>query len=323
MNHRTLWRALFTAVLAAAPAALAADIAYPTKPIRMVIPVAPGGGIDLLARLLGQKYTEAWGQQVVPDTRPGAGQTIGIDIASKAAPDGYTLIVVNPAHAINATLMPKLPYDAVRDFQPISVLATQPYAVVVSQSLPVKSVKELIALAKSKPNEINYASSGPGSASHLATELFISMTGVQMTHVPYKGTGPAIPDLTSGRVPIMINPILAVSAQIQSGRLRVIAVTSPKRSPSLPEVPTVSETVPGYEASAWYLLMAPAKTPPPIIAKLNAETVKAVQSKEIREVLAKSGTDALGNSPQEASEFLKAEVARWGKVIKTAKVKPE
>jgi tripartite-type tricarboxylate transporter receptor subunit TctC len=323
MNHRTLSRALFTAALAAAPAALAADIAYPTKPIRMVIPVAPGGGIDLLARLLGQKYTEAWGQQVVPDTRPGAGQTIGIDIASKAAPDGYTLIVVNPAHAINATLMPKLPYDAVRDFQPISVLATQPYAVVVSQSLPVKSVKELIALAKSKPNEINYASSGPGSASHLATELFISMTGVQMTHVPYKGTGPAIPDLTSGRVPIMINPILAVSGQIQSGRLRVIAVTSPKRSPSLPEVPTVSETVPGYEASAWYLLMAPAKTPPSIIAKLNAETVKAVQSKEIREVLAKSGTDALGNSPQEASEFLKAEVARWGKVIKTAKVKPE
>ena len=322
MRHRiTAW--LLAAAIVPASSATAAEIAYPIKPIRMVIPVAPGGGIDLLARLLGQKYTEAWGQQVVPDTRPGAGQTIGIDIASKAAPDGYTLIVVNPAHAINATLMPKLPYDAVRDFQPISVLATQPYAVVVSQSLPVKNVKELIALAKSKPNEINYASSGPGSASHLATELFISMTGVQMTHVPYKGTGPAIPDLVSGRVPIMINPILAVSPQIQSGRLRALAVTSPKRTPSLPDVPTVSETVPGYEASAWYMLMAPAKTPQPIIAKLNAKTNEAVQSKEIREVLAKSGTDALGNSPQEATEFLKAEVARWGKVIKTAKVKPE
>jgi tripartite-type tricarboxylate transporter receptor subunit TctC len=297
---------------------------YPSKPIRFIVPTAPGGGSDLVARMLGQKYTEAWGQQVVVDHRPGAGMTIGIDLVAKATPDGHTIIIVNPSHAINATLMSKLPYDPVRDLVPITVIATQPYAVVVSQSLPVKNIKELIALAKSKPRELSYASSGPGSASHLATEMFIGMTGIEMTHVPYKGTGSVMPDLISGRTPIMINPVLAVITQVQAGRLRAIAVTSVKRADSLPDVPTVAESgVPGYEATAWYMLLAPGKTPAAIVAQLNAETVKALKANDMREMLAKAGSEPVGNTPREAAQFLKIEIARWGKVIKQANVKIE
>ena len=274
--------------------------------------------------MLGQKYTQAWGEQVVIEHRPGAGMTIGIDLAAKATPDGHTLIIVNPSHAINATLMSRLPYDPVRDFTVITVLATQAYAVVVAQSLPVKNINELIALAKSKPRELSYASSGPGSASHLATEMFIGMTGIEMIHVPYKGTGSAMPDLISGRTPLMINPILAVIGQVQAGRLRAIAVTSAKRVDSLPEVPTVAESgVPGYEATAWYMLLVPSKTPAAIVARLHAETVKALKANDMLEMLARAGTDPLGNTPREASEFLRIEIARWGKVIKQAGVKIE
>jgi tripartite-type tricarboxylate transporter receptor subunit TctC len=303
-------------------AVMAAD--YPAKPIRMIVPVAPGGGSDQMGRLLGQKFTEAWGQPVVVDNRAGAGQTIGADMAAKAVPDGHTLVVVNPSHAITATLMTALPYDAVRDFAAVTVLATQPYAVVVYPALPVRNIRELIALAKSKPGEVTYASAGLGSASHLATEMFIGMTGIAMTHVPFKGTGPAIPELISGRVAIMINPILAVAGQVKAGRLHVLAVTAMKRSSSLPDVPTVAEAgVPGYEALAWYLLLAPAKTPGPIVAKISAEAIKAVQAKDARDMLSRSGTDALGTTPREATEFLRNEVARWGRVIKQAGVKAE
>jgi tripartite-type tricarboxylate transporter receptor subunit TctC len=322
------WRSLGASLLCTAALACAAPDAgaqrYPTKPIRFIVPTAPGGGSDIVARMLGQKYTGAWGQQVVVDHRPGAGMTIGIDLVAKATPDGHTIIIVNPSHAINATLMSKLPYDPVRDLTPITVLATQPYAVVVSQSLPVKNVKELIALAKSKPRELSYASSGPGSASHLATEMFIGMTGIEMTHVPYKGTGSVMPDLISGRTPIMINPILAVISQVQGGRLRAIAVTSTKRADSLPDVPTVAEAgVPGYEATAWYMLLVPAKTPAPVISQLHGETVKGLQASDMREMLAKAGSEPVGNTPREAAEFLKLEIARWGKVIKQANVKVE
>ncbi|MSP96602.1 MAG: tripartite tricarboxylate transporter substrate binding protein [Betaproteobacteria bacterium] len=265
---------------------------------------------------------QAWGQQVVVDNRPGAGMTIGIDLTAKAPPDGHTIIIVNPSHAINATLMSKLPYDAVRSFEAITVIATQAYAVVVPQSLPVKNIKELIALAKAK--SLTYASSGPGSASHLATEMFIGLTGLEMTHVPYKGTGSVIPDLISGRVQLMINPLLAMIGAVETGRLRVIAVTSAKRVSSLPEVPTVMESgVPGYEAISWYMLLVPGKTPAAIVAKLSAETVKSLKAKDMVEMLARAGTDPLGNTPREAMDFLKVEIARWGKVIKQAGVKIE
>jgi len=302
----------------------AAEPSYPTKPIRIIIPTAPGGGSDVMVRMLAQRYTEAWGQQVVVDHRAGAGMTIGIDITAKAAPDGYTMAVVNPSHAINATLMPKLPYDPLRDLAALTVLATQPYAVTVTNSLPVKNVKELIAYGKARPLELNAANSGPGSASHLAAEMFTSMTGVQITHVPYKGTGGAMPDLVSGRAHLYINPMLAMISQIQAGRIRLIAVTSPKRVSSMPDIPTVSESgIPGYEATSWYMIIMPSKTPAAIVSKIHAETVKGLKSKDIIDVLARGGSEPVGNTPKEATEFLKAEIARWGKVIKQANVKVE
>jgi tripartite-type tricarboxylate transporter receptor subunit TctC len=297
---------------------------YPTKPIRFIVPTTTGGGSDLIARSLGLRYAQAWGQQVVVDNRPGAGMTIGIDLVAKAAPDGHTMIIVNPSHAINSTLMARLPYDAVRDFTPVTTIATQAYAVVVWPSLPAKNIKELIALAKSRPRELSYASSGPGSASHLATEMFCSMTGTEMTHVPYKGTGPAVPDLISGRVQLYINPLLAVIGAVESGRLKVIAVTSAKRVSSLPDVPTVAESgVPGYEAIAWYMLLVPAKTPPAVVNQINAETAKALKTPEMVDMLARAGTDPLGDSPRDSAEFLKLEIARWGKVIKQVGVRIE
>lgn len=321
--RETLYTAAAIAALACS-ASYAAEQRYPSKPIRFIIPTAPGGGSDVVVRLLGQKFTNAWGQQVVVDNRPGAGMTIGIDLLAKSTPDGHTLIIVNPSHAINATLMSKLPYDPVRDFTIITVVATQPYAVCVTQSLPVKTVKEFIALAKSKPRELNFASSGPGSASHLAGEMFQSMAGIEMTHIPYKGTGTVIPDLIAGRVPFMINPLLAMINHVQAGRLRLLAVTSAKRVASLPDAPTVSEAgVPGYEAISWYMIMVPAKTPQPIVDQLHAEIVKALKSPDMVEILAKAGAEPMGNTSREATEFLKVEIARWGKVIKQANVKIE
>lgn len=311
-------------MLLACGALAAAELRYPTKPIRIIIPTAPGGGSDVMVRMLAQKYTEAWGQQVVVDHRVGAGMTIGINLTAQAAPDGYTMAVVNPSHAINATLMPKLPYDPLRDLAALTVLATQPYAVTVTNSLPVKNVKDLVAYAKARPLELNAANSGPGSASHLAAEMFTSMTGVQITHVPYKGTGGAMPDLVSGRAHFYINPMLAMISQIQAGRIRLIAVTSPKRVSSMPDIPTVSESgIPGYEATSWYMTIMPSKTPATIVSKIHAETVKALKSKDIVDVLAKGGSEPVGNTSNEATEFLKVEIARWGKVIKQAKVKVE
>jgi tripartite-type tricarboxylate transporter receptor subunit TctC len=318
--------ALLSAFFASAAAAQGAPggsaPAFPSKPIRFIVPTTTGGGSDLIARSLGAKYSQAWGQQVVVDNRPGAGMTIGIDLVAKATPDGHTLIIVNPSHAINATLMARLPYDAVRDFTPITVLATQAYAVVVAPSLPAKNIRELIALAKSKPGQLSYASSGPGSASHLATEMFSGMTGVSMIHVPYKGTGPAVLDLISGRVQLYINPLLAVTGAVETGRLRLIAVTSAKRMTSRPDVPTVAESgVPGYEATSWYMLLVPSKTPAAAVSQINSVTVKALHEKDVVEMLA--GADPVGNSPREAMEFLKSEITRWGKAVKQAGVKIE
>jgi tripartite-type tricarboxylate transporter receptor subunit TctC len=319
LSHLTCSSLLACAV--ACGAAHAAEPAYPSKPIRFIIPTAPGGGSDLVARMLGQKFTAAWNQPVVIDHRPGAGMVIGIDLTAKSAPDGYTLALVNPSHAINATLMSKLPYDPVRDLTPVTVVATQAYGVVVPQSMPVKNVKDFIALAKAKPGQINYASSGNGSASHLAAEMFARMADIKITHVPYKGTGPVIPDLMSGRVSLMINPMLALINYVKAGQLRAIAVTSAKRVKSMPDLPTVAESgVPGYEAISWYMVIVPGKTPTPIVNQLNAEIVKALKTEDMLEMLARAGTEPLGDTPKEAADFLKVEIARWGKVIKQANV---
>jgi tripartite-type tricarboxylate transporter receptor subunit TctC len=314
--------AILVCAAAFCEAGQAAEQRYPTRPIRVIIPTTPGGGSDQIVRSLGQKFTAAWGQQVVVDHRPGAGQTIGIDIGAKATPDGHTLVMTNPSHAINATLYTKLPYDPVRDLTPVTVLVTQSYGVVVPNSLPVKSVKDMIALVKAKPREINFASSGNGSASHLAGEMFVHMAGLEMTHIPYKGTGTVMPDLIAGRVSFYINPMLAVINQVQAKQIRLLAVTSLKRVSSLPDVPTVAESgVPGYEATSWYMMLAPAKTPAAIVNQLNEEMVKALKADDMREMMARAGVEPLGNSPREALEFLKAEVAKWGKVIRMAKVK--
>lgn len=321
MSNQAALAGLIVAALGVACAAQAAETSYPVRPIRIIIPTAPGGGSDVMVRMLAQKFTDAWGQQVVVDHRVGAGMTIGINLTAQAAPDGYTMAVVNPSHAINATLMPKLPYDPVRDLAVLTVLATQPYAVTVTNALPVKNVKDLIAYARSRPRELNAANSGPGSASHLAAEMFASMTGAQVTHVPYKGTGAAMPDLVSGRAHFYINPMLAMISQIQAGRIRLIAVTSPKRVGTMPDVPTVSESgVPGYEATSWYMILLPSKTPAAIVSKIHAETVKGLKSKDIIEVLARGGSEPVGNTPKEATAFLNVEIARWGKVIRQAKV---
>jgi tripartite-type tricarboxylate transporter receptor subunit TctC len=297
---------------------------FPAKPIRVIIPTAAGGGSDQVVRHLGNHYTKVWGQQVVLDNRPGAGMTIGIDIATKATPDGHTLVLVNPSHAINATLMAKLPYDPINDLIPISVVATQALGLVIPNSLPAKSVKEFIAYVKSKPRELSFGSSGPGSASHLAGEMFLGMTGVEMTHIAYKGTGPVLVDLIPGRVHMYINPMLAIINQVNSGQMRLLGVTSPKRVASLPDVPTLSEAgVPGYEAMSWYMLLAPAKTPMPIVNQIHRETVVALKGKEMLDMLARGGTEAVGNTPKEAMAYLKAEIARWGKVIKQAKLRVE
>ena len=299
----------------------AAETPYPTRPIRVIIPTAPGGGSDAMVRMLGQKFTDAWGQQVVVDHRVGAGQTIGINLTAQATADGYTMAVVNPSHAISATLMPKLPYDPLRDLATVTVLATQPYALTVSNSVPAHSVKEFIALAKAKPRELNMASSGNGSASHLGGEMFMSMAGIQMTHVPYNGTGGAMPDLVAGRAHFYVNPMLAMIAQIKAGRIRLLAVTSPKRVSSMPDVPTVAESgVPGYEATSWYMILLPIKTPPAIVAKIHDQTLQALKSPDIIEVLAKGGSEPVGSSQKEATDFLKVEIDRWGKVIRQAMV---
>lgn len=317
MQNKLLW-VLALAGAANATPSLAAQ-AFPTKPIRFIIPTAAGGGSDQIVRFLGNRYTAVWGQQIVSDNRPGAGMVIGIEIAAKATPDGHTLVLVNPSHAINATLMAKLPYDPVNDLIPISVVATQPLGLVVPNSLPVKSIKELIALVKSKPREFSFGSSGPGSASHLAGEMFTGMTGTEMTHVAYKGTGPVLTDLIPGRIHMYINPMLAIINQVNAGQMRLLAVTTAKRVASLPNVPTVAEAgIPGYEASSWYMVLAPAKTPMPIIDQIYRETVNALKAKDMLEMLAKGGTEPLGNTPQEALAFLKLEIARWGKVIKGA-----
>jgi tripartite-type tricarboxylate transporter receptor subunit TctC len=314
-----------SAACAAAPSlAQGTAAAYPNKPIRMIVPFAPGGGIDLLSRVIGAKYTEAWGQQTVVDNRPGAGSVLGTDIASKATPDGYTLMIVNPSFAINATLYRKLPFDTLRDFAPITLIATQPYVVLVNNAVPAKDVRELIGIMKAKTGAVAYASSGVGSASHLASELFASMAGVKLVHVPYKGANLAAIDVIGGQVQLTIQPMLAVWGHVQSGKVRAVAVTSPKRWPSAPSLPTVTESgLAGFEATTWYMQVAPAKTPPDILAKLNAETLRALKLADVRDRIQRDGAEPVGSTQAEAAAFLRAEIERWGAVVKSANVKAE
>jgi tripartite-type tricarboxylate transporter receptor subunit TctC len=291
---------------------------YPSKPIRLVVPFPPGGTTDILARTVGQKMTEVWGQPVVIDNRPGAGGNIGSDQVAKAAPDGYTLLMGTiSTHAINPSLYKKLPFDPVRDFAPVSRIGTLPNILIVHPSVPVTSVKELIELAKSKPGELNFASSGVGTSLHLSGELFNSMAGVKLVHVPYKGSSPALADLLGGQVKIMFDNLPSALPHVKAGKLKPLAVTSAKRATVLPEVPTVMESgLPGFEVTSWFAVFVPAKPPTEIVAKLNGEIVKILNSGDVKEKLAQIGVDPAPTTPEALAAFAKAETEKWGKVVK-------
>jgi len=318
---KTVFRCLFPAllpVLLCYPVSATAQ-SYPARPIRLIVPFPPGGGTDTMARVIGPKLGEALGQQVVPENRGGAGANIGAEIAAKSPPDGYTLMLATITNAIGASLYSKLNYDLVRDFATITQLATTPHILVVHPSVPVKSVKEFLALAKAKPGELAYSSSGSGSAAHLAGELFNSLTGVKTTHVPYKGGGPSMIALVGGEVSLAFATMPSAIGYVRSGRLRGIAVTTERRSPSTPELPTIAETgVAGYEAGSWYGLSAPAGTSKEIIARLHAETIKVTGLTDVKERLFNAGFEIVTSNPEQFAAFTRNEIQKWGKIVRAA-----
>ncbi len=294
---------------------------FPSKPVRIIVPSSPGGGTDILARPLAAKLTERWGQQVIVDNRPGAGQMIGISIVAKAPPDGYTVVMASTPLAINTVLYKKVPYDPIRDFAPVTQVAAMPNLLVTHPALPVRNVKQLIALAKARPDEVAYASSGIGTGPHLSMELFNYMAGIRLQHVPYKGTGPALVDTISGHVQLLMSTLLPPLPHLKTGRLRALGVTSTTRVSSLPDVPTVAEGgLPGYEMIGWYGIVAPAGTPPAIVAKLQTDIAAVLLAPETRERLAAEGGEAVGSKPEEFGAFIKSEIAKFGKVVKAAKI---
>jgi tripartite-type tricarboxylate transporter receptor subunit TctC len=305
----------FLFVLAFATASAAQ---YPTRPVRLIVPLSPGGFADVPARMLAPKLSAAFGRQFVIDNRPGAGGTIGAHEVTRAAPDGHTLLVVATPHVISAHLYKTIPYDSLKDFAPIALFGVGPYALVVNaQKLPASSVRDLIALAKAQPGKIDFASSGNGSAQHLVGALFNSMAKVDLNHVPYKGSGPAMQDLLGGQVAVSFAGIPNVLSAIKSGKLRALAVTTPRRWSELPDVPTLAEAgVPGYEATLWLGLAAPAATPADIIARLHAETAKALQDTELQQMFRSAGVEGAAMAPAEFAGFMRSEHEKWGRVVR-------
>ncbi len=306
-------------------ATLAQAQAYPLKPIKLVVPYPPGGGTDTIARPLAKLLATELGQSVIVDNRGGAGGNLGMEFVARSPADGYTLLLaLTPQLAVNISLFDKLSYDPRRDFAPISLLAEGPYLLVVHPSLKVNSVAELIALAKAKPGELNYATSGNGSGGHMAAELFTSMAGIQMTHTPYKGGGQALNDVLSGHVQVLFAPPVSASQHVKNGRLLALGITGTKASASLPHVPTLNDAgVPGYDSSVWYGLLAPAGTPKDIVAKLNVAALKVLHQPDFHALLVSNGIDPIGSSPSELSLYITKEITKWSKVIKSAGIKPE
>jgi len=310
------------AVLALALAApLAAAQNYPTKPVRIIVPFAPGGATDIVTRILAQKLTEAWGQTVVVDNRAGAGGNIGAEVAAKSPPDGYTLFM--PSGSVvtaNQHIYRKLGYNAEKDFVAITSVASGPQVVVVTNSMPVKGLKELIALAKARPKEITFGSAGFGTQTHLAAENFLYSAKIEATHIPYKGEGPALSDLAGGQIQLLTPNLSAAMSFLTAGKIRALAVTSKERAPQLPNVPAVAEVVPGFENLGWFGLVAPAGTPPAIVKKVHADTVKALQSADVRKRFSELGMVPVGNTPEEFAKAMKEETVRWAKVVRERKL---
>ena len=320
-------RRVFTLAAAGAAAtstlpAFAQD-AWPAKPIRLVIPFPPGGATDILGRMVAQELNKALGVSVIAENRAGAGGNIGAEAVAKSAPDGYTLLMGTiGTQSINQSLYPKMAFDPIKDLAPVTLVATVPNVLVVHPSVPANNVRELIALAKSKPGKLNYGSSGNGSSVHLSGELFKSMTGTFMTHIPYRGSAPAVADLLAGQLDLMFDNLPSVISHIKSGKLRALGVTSPKRSPSLPDLPTIAESgVPGYDATSWFCLVAPAGTPQPIVNRVQQIVAKALGTPEIREKLLTLGAEGVGNTPEAFGQFIRAEAAKWAKVVKVSGAK--
>lgn len=297
---------------------------YPAKPIRLIVPTTPGGSVDTLARTIGPKLTERWGQQIVVDNRPGAGGAIAGDLAAKAPPDGYLLMLGTIASlATNVSLQKKLPYDPLRDFAPVTLAATQNLMLLVHPSVPAKTVKELVRFAKSQPGKLSFASAGSGTGSHLSGELFKQIAGVDMLHIPYKGVAPAMVDVISGQVAINFPSILSALPHVRSGRARALAVTGAKRTRAAPELPTMQEAgMKNYESMTWYGIVAPAGTPQDIVTKLSVEVAAILKHPETFERLSKDGADPVGSTPQEFGRFMQSEIEKWRKVIRAAGIQP-
>lgn len=316
---------LGAAALTLLPVQLAVAQSYPTKPIRLIVPYPPGGSNDILGRMMAQKLSEAFQQQVVVDNRGGASGIVGAELGMRAAPNGYTLLFAGAALlAMNPALFAKLPYDPLRDFAPVSLIASTPFMLVTNSSLPVKTVQDLIALAKAKPGQINFASPGAGGPGRLAAELFKSMTGVELLHVPYNGGGPALTATLSGETHIFFSTIAPVLQLVRDRKLKGLAVTSLKRSAVVPEFPTISESgVPGYEISNWFGIVVPAATPKSVIGRLNAEIIKAINLREINKRIIDLGADPLGGTPEELTAYTRREIVKWAKVVKAAGIPPQ
>jgi tripartite-type tricarboxylate transporter receptor subunit TctC len=297
---------------------------YPAKPIRLIVPFAPAGSADALARTIQPALSEALGQTLVIDNRPGASSTIGTDMAAKAAPDGYTLVLVTTTHTVNPSLIAKLPFDTVKDFAPVSLVVSQPNILVVHPSVAAKSVKELVAMAKAKPGGMNFASGGNGSSPHLSGELFNIVAGTRITHIPYKGSGPGVTDLLGGHVQMMFAGPLALEQHIKSGRLRPLALADKRRSTILPDVPTMAEAgFPGVETGTWYGILAPARTPPAVVAHVQREIVRILQAADLKTRILNQGVDIVASSPADFEKFIIAEVAKWSRVVKAAGVRAD
>jgi tripartite-type tricarboxylate transporter receptor subunit TctC len=318
------WAKVFlvsVAVLLSTQAAAQGD--YPSRPVRIVVPSPPSGGTDIIGRVLAQHFSKALGQQFVVENKAGAGNMIGIEAVARSAPDGYTLLMVPSTLALNSVLFKKVPYDPIRDFAPITLAATAPNILIVNTSLPVRTLAELIALARQKPGQLSYGTPGVGTSPHMAMELLKSMAGIDLQHVPYKGTAPALTDVMGGQIAAMFSNALTARPQIDSGRVRALAVSGPTRIEALPNVPPVAEAVPGYEAMQWYGLLAPSGTAPAIISRLNAEALKALRSGEMKERLALDGAEPVGTTPAEFGALIKSELEKWARVARTANIEPQ